>query len=244
MKNKLYVFGDSFATPNSPHLEQGFETYITQLERHYEIQNYAVRGIGLSETIGRLLSVLDNGIHPDSYLLITLPDCFRLKTNFFQPEEQVYTKLLQSEESLKIYSKELWHQFRKYVPFIKNMHEYYLSKELDYEHKENIKGLATIKTLSEHFKKTIVFPVTYSEKTLKKLDNNLITNNNKFCFVNKNLVDLSKNEYKKYFNLPIGKDYRQNHFSSSNHNEMFIFILNYFQKNVVKELKLRQNFLT
>ena len=244
MKNKLYVFGDSFATPKSPSLEQGFETYITKLEGHYEIQNYAVSGIGLSETLDRLLTVLDNGIDPDSYLLLILPDCLRLKTTFFQPEEQVYTKLLESEELLKFHSEEVWYQFRKYVPFIKNMHEYYISNKLDYEHKENIKGLATSKTLSEHFKKTIVFPVNYNEKTLKKLNKGLITNNDKFCLVNKNLLDLSINEYKKYVDIPLGKDYRQNHFSKFNHNEMFNFILNYFQKDVVKEFKLRQNFLS
>ena len=244
MKNKLYVFGDSFATPKSPSLEQGFDTYITKLEQRYEIQNYAVRGIGLSEVIGRLLSVIEYGINPESSLLIVLPDCLRLQTTFFEPEEQVYTKLLQSEELLKSHSKEVWYQFRKFIPFIKNMHEYYISNELDYEYKENIKGLATIKTLSEHFKKTIVFPVNYDEKTLKKLNKGLVTNNDKFCFVNKNLIDLSLNEYKKYVNIPLGKDYRQNHFSKFNHVEMFNFILNYFEKNTIKEINFRKNFLT
>jgi len=243
MKNKLYVFGDSFTTPKSSNLEQGFETYITKLERHYEIENYSVRGIGLSETLDRLLNVLDNGIYPDSYLLLVLPDCLRLKTTFFQPEEQVYTKLLESEELLKLHNKEVWCQFRKYVPFIKNMHEYYISNKLNYEHKENIKGLATSKTLSEHFKKTLVFPVNYDKKTCKKV-NKFIYNNNKFCFVNKNLLDLSINEYKKYDILPLGKDHRQNHFSKDNHVKMFNFILNYFKKDVVKGLKLRQNFLS
>jgi len=58
------------------------------------------------------------------------------------------------------------------------------------------------------------------------------------------LLDLSINEYKKYDILPLGKDHRQNHFSKDNHVKMFNFILNYFKKDVVKGLKLRQNFLS
>lgn len=243
MKNKLYVFGDSFATPSSPFLEQGFKTYITKLEKHYEVQNYSTPGIGLSETIGRLLSILDKGIETDSYLLVILPDCLRLKTTFFEPEEQVYTKILESEKSLKFHSEEVWHKFNKYVPFIQNMYRYYIIKELDYEHSENIKGLSTIKTLSEHFKKTIVFPVNYDEKTLKKIDKGFIKNNDKFCFINKNFLDLSKNEYTNYV-IPLGKDYRQNHFSASNHSKIFKFIINYFENDVINVLKLKQNFLT
>ena len=189
---KLWIFGDSYADENFDRAGIGANMWVKQLEKHFDVQNYARRGTGPDWSLNILLDLLP--VSEPTNLLWIGTSISRPNLNCLEPEEQVSA-----------------------ISWIDNHSEYeFLFNQLmatpDWCKTEEHKQFSAINSITHQFNKVLYMPV---HPINTEMVNNIDIADNLHLFDN-NLIDISVSE-PEYAQVD-GPDYRSNHFSQYNHN--------------------------
>lgn len=222
---EVWIFGDSYAqkepaifksTKNLTNLtDSSFTTWPNQLEKKYNIKNFAKGGTGPSWSLNKLLEQIENTDKnnlKNINVIFLVSAIWRLDLLFYKSEsDQFLTTIIPSEELWNIKkTKEIKKAVSPYSAqknFVKDLWKYYLLTDT-YEKIELTKILGAVNLYSSFFEKILVWPIFNKFKT------DINYSNNNFYYINNLLFDIEKDPY------GCGYDPRRNHLSKENHNIM------------------------
>lgn len=184
---KLLIFGDSYCDRDFDRADINDQMWVRQLENHFDVDNFALRGTGPDWSLNLLLKQLP--IKKPTHLLWIATSITRPNVVHVEPSEQV---------SL-IHKKEYEYLFNQ------------LMASPEWCHTEEHKQLSAINSITHHFEKVLYMPV---HPINKKIVNNIRIADNLYIF-DDNLTDISTNEPE--YAKVSGPDFRSNHFSEYNH---------------------------
>ena len=191
---KLWIFGDSYADPDFDRAGIGDHMWVKQLEKHFDVQNYARRGTGPDWSLNILLGLLP--VTEPTNLLWLGTSISRPNLNCIEPEEQV--------------SAISWCDTQNEYEFLFNQ----LMATPDWCNTEEHKQFCAINSITHQFNKVLYMPV---HSINSEMVNNINIADN-FHLLDDNLINISVSEPE--YAMVSGPDYRSNHFSQYNHNRL------------------------
>ena len=191
---KLWIFGDSYADPDFDRAGIGDHMWVKQLEKHFDVQNYARRGTGPDWSLNILLGLLP--VTEPTNLLWLGTSISRPNLNCIEPEEQV--------------SAISWGDTQNEYEFLFNQ----LMATPDWCNTEEHKQFCAINSITHQFNKVLYMPV---HSINSEMVNNINIADN-FHLLDDNLINISVSEPE--YAMVSGPDYRSNHFSQYNHDRL------------------------
>lgn len=205
MKKKVWILGDSFASPFGPRYH--YESWEFRMSKKYDTINMALDGTGPDYSVGKLLDLLST--HQDTAantsVIFLLSNIFRFNFRFFDPHDQVLSISIfnnRDDESVDRLMK-----YDSYSGFMKDFMLEYVWHST-YHKTEFLKTVALLKMLSQKVEKMLVWPI-FDQQSLCE-----IKCDDRFFYVEDNLAHIEKTEV-------VGQDMRPNHLSECNHDVMF-----------------------
>lgn len=206
MKEKVWIFGDSYSDPN--YLEENTFSWPTQLAKNYDVRNFSIRGTGPEWSLNLLLAQIKPiETTDDVNLIFFVSNPIRFDFKFYKdPKDQALFQYVvdrcHSEPGESLVNKYLDRKrfFKEFVKlYIGTMDDFYIDKEM-------IKYVGSLKLLERKFKKILVWPIFY------RLNIDIETSE-KFMLIN----DLPMASVEPNQNFYFGYDSRANHLSKDNH---------------------------
>ena len=218
--NKVWIFGDSYVDRNW-HTNCKDYSWVTELEKNYDVENYAVMGSGPEYSFSKLYQTIKNNNKSLKNICVIFisSDLHRLNLNFWHtPQDQVYLKSLLDKnidkKNLKYIAKKL---------FVKDLFRFYLTE--DWQSNRELHNFATINYFSNYFKKILYWT---TEPKLKTNDFFYQHKSNNLCCPDQGLNELSYIDLG-YQPSTVFLDNRRNHFSKINHKILYNQIVNWIE---------------
>tara|TARA_B100001057_G_scaffold391253_1_gene399416 strand:+ start:8159 stop:8944 length:786 start_codon:yes stop_codon:yes gene_type:complete len=178
MKQKLWIFGDSFADRKLTHLHLNpisgkppiyFEGWSYWLENDYEVENFAQSGIGADTCFLELTNKVDNETHdlenisvvfvfPEALSRVKLTGYEKHKSwtfPFHAYDREQYSKILM-DANLNKGQAERYSNYDKYHEFVKVFLTDYIETD-EYQNKTNTL-LSALDCYANHFKRFMLLP--------------------------------------------------------------------------------------
>lgn len=184
---QLWIFGDSYADANFDRASIGDQMWVRQLENHFDVDNFALRGTGPDWSLNLLLKQLP--VKKPTHLLWIATNISRPNVVHVEPSEQV--SLISRPEYEHLFDQ--------------------LMASPEWCYTEEHKQLSAINSITHHFEKVLYMPV---HPINEEIVNNIRIADNLYLFDN-NLINISTNEPE--YAQVSGPDFRSNHFSAYNH---------------------------
>lgn len=205
MKKKLWILGDSFASPFWPRLH--FESWEFRMGKKYDTLNLALDGTGPDYSVGKLLDLLfkHQDTAADTSVIFLLSHIFRFNFKFFDSHDQVLSTYVFDNSDAESVDRLM--KYDRYRVFMEDFMTEYVWHSTYYK-TEFLKTVGLLKMLSQSVEKMLVWPV-FDQQHLCN-----VTSDSKFFYVEDKLADMETTHV-------VGRDTRPNHMSECNHDVMF-----------------------
>jgi hypothetical protein len=227
MNTTLYVFGDSFSDAyyedrnNEKYFldfKKKFISYISKLEKKYNVINFSKKGCSPFFVENLLLDVIDRYDISDSYCLVFSPTHMRYDWKYLNTTDTNLSTIRDNSSRdfknnfIKLYGRKTFNWQKKFTDYNKN--------EIDIQKLH----LISIIALTKKFKNSLIFQTesrNYGINNIDKLQQ-LVSDNQCFLDMPMEILykkDTSNNKY-------------PNHFDLNTHYYLYDAIDNYFENNV------------
>jgi len=223
----LYVFGDSFSDPNHKHNAAGNTFWINDLENHFTVHNYSMKGSGPSYQIEKLINVIETHDHvklKQSNMIFFMSDIHRYYWHFLKPKDQyLYPHILspsilfseKNRDKLNVIKEAK--KYKQYKKFLKEFDRYTGLTETH----NIISHFSTVYTMSKYFNKTVFWPIFNNLDCIPNIKNFV---DNKFNVIDYPLIKISQNDN-------VDDRLKNMHLHETNHNVMTEELTSWMKKN-------------
>jgi hypothetical protein len=205
MKEKVWIFGDSFSDPK--YINNNNFSWPTELAKNYDVNNLSLCGTGPDWSLDRLLQIQKLNQTQDINLIFFISNPHRFDFKFYKDarDQVLYFYLLNGPDNKDSDNRIAPYQQQK--EFVKLFNRWYLGCQIDsYIDKEIMKYVGALKLLEKIFKKILVWPIF----DMLKIQ---IDQGEKFYVVN----DLPLANIESDLRYTFSNDSRANHLSDDNH---------------------------
>lgn len=206
--SRIWIYGDSYSDPDYPFGDYA-GCWLEQLSADYNIKNSSLAGTGPDYSIEQMMKQLSDVDKDDCLIfVVSWPARFNLKNFYTKDQYQVNsTHIDRVTERIKT---EFLINPNTGIEFLRNIFKYqYPTNEL--LHTETLKHIALINSLSNKFKRILIWPVLDIEYPGRLFDN--------VTLVEQGIGNISNKDHPHKSRL--GTDPRRNHLSLPNHNIMY-----------------------
>ena len=212
MKQKLWIFGDSFADPRYNPTTQ-FKTWHYQLEENFEVENFGISGSGPEWSLQQFLK-LDESTpnHEKKNINILFLGSQWTRFNFSFFEEASHQVWIMRSSLLNT-------NYKKFRKFIDSFFTYYVDNNNHNSIQFVLQNMLLVKHYTRHYKKCVYWPVFISiEEEVREL-----YNSKKFYIVEYKMRDLEILE-------PFGKGTIPNHMPKESHDIVYQKVMDLFNE--------------
>lgn len=223
--DKVLILGDSFAAPEwitqydaDWHEYNGF-TWVKELEKNYDVLNYAIAGSGPMYSLKKLHMWLDpqaNAIKDcyDTTLIFICSDPCRLDLSCYKnPGEAVH--IYDHAEGSRRHVSNL---------FAKQAVQWYM--DIDWQIAQSCMYYSIVNEYAQYFKRVLFWPIGGS----KFFDLIPMSQNDNFYFVKESLNDITIRDCGESL-VDHGVDWRPNHLQEPNHRIMYKQLTNWIEND-------------
>ena len=216
MKQKLWIFGDSFADPRYNPTTQ-FKTWHYQLEENFEVENFGISGSGPEWSLQQFLK-LDESTpnHEKKNINILFLGSQWTRFNFScykqAGDQLLITQLGKSDVEYKgIFVKFAEYvEYKKFVKFARAFLTYYVPNNNHNNNQFILQNMLLLNHYTRHYKKCVYWPIFEPiEEEVREL-----YNSEKFYIVKDMMRELEIFE-------PFGKETYPNHMPEKSHNIVY-----------------------
>jgi len=203
----VWIYGDSYSDPDYPFGEYA-GCWLETLGKEYRLHNYSLAGTGPDYSIEQMMKNLSSVDKDDCLIfVVSWPARFNLK-NFYRSDKNQVNSTHIDHVTERI--KTEFVDADTGVDFLRNIFKYqYPTNEL--LHIETLKHISLINSLSNRFKRILIWPVEDTVYSGRLFDN--------VTLVEQGIGNISYNDHPHKSRL--GTDPRRNHLSLPNHNTMY-----------------------
>ena len=222
--DKVLILGDSFAAPEWMTIDEGWKkykgfTWIDELNKNYDVLNYAVAGSGPMYSLKKLHSWLDPQVHEvkdcyDTTLIFICSDPCRLDLSCYKnPGEAVH--IYDHAQNTRRHVSNL---------FAKQAIQWYM--DVDWQIAQSCMYYSIVNEYAQYFKKVLFWPIGgtrfFELVPMSHRDN--------FYFVNEGLNEITRRDCGESL-VGHGIDNRPNHLQEPNHRVMYEQITNWIEND-------------
>jgi hypothetical protein len=220
-QQKLWIFGDSYAASTyHPDSSIGEITWVKELEKNYDVSNFALSGSGPDYSLNNLINEIAKYKKyelRDIIVIFIIPEIYRINFDFLKPHDQIVS-IAMHNLSLNQNGKDLIKPYLKYETFIKDVFKHYVLSS-SYMDTELTKMLGWLQLHSHMFKKMLIWPT--NDKASEWI--NLSSPN--VLFIDTPIFEIEDDH------ADFGYDSRYNHLTQVNHYTMLDQISSWIDHN-------------